>query len=81
MSLVLRRGVIQAGLGILLGTPLAFLVREASRGVAVDFQTSLGSPMLMVGIGALLAVVCVAASYFPARQALAVHPADALRDQ
>ncbi len=81
MSLVLRNGLIQAGLGILLGTPLAFLVREASRGVAVDFQTSLGSPMLMVGIGALLAVVCVAASYFPARQALAVHPADALRDQ
>ena len=81
MSLVLRHGVIQAGLGILLGTPLAFLVREASRGVAVDFQVSLGSPVLMVGIGALLAVVCLTASYLPARRALAVHPATALRDQ
>jgi ABC-type lipoprotein release transport system permease subunit len=81
MSLVLRHGVMQAGLGLLIGTPLAFLVREASRGVAVDFQVSLGSPMLMVGTGALLAVVCLAASYLPARRALNVHPANALRDQ
>jgi putative ABC transport system permease protein len=44
MNLVLRNGVMQAGLGILIGTPLAFFIRKASEGVAVDFQVSMGAP-------------------------------------
>lgn len=81
MNLILRNGVTQAGLGILIGVPLALLIRRASEGVAADFQASLGGPGLMIGVGALLSVVCVAASYLPARRALLVDPANALRDQ
>jgi len=81
MNLVLRNGAMQAGLGILIGTPLAFFIRKAAEGVAVDFQVSMGGPGLMIGVGALLTVVCLAASYLPARRALGVDPAHALRDQ
>lgn len=79
MKLVLRNGVAQAGLGILIGTPLAVFIRRASEGIAVDFQVSMGGPGLMIGVGALLTVVCLAATYLPARRALGVDPANALR--
>ncbi len=81
MNLVLRNGVMQAGLGILIGTPLAFFIRQASEGVAVEFQVSMGGPGLMIGVGALLTVVCLAASYLPARRALGVDPANVLREE
>lgn len=81
IRLVLRNGVIQAFVGILIGTPLAFVIRAASSGMAADFKSTLeGGPQAIALVAAVLALVCLLATYLPARRAAGVHPTTALRE-
>jgi putative ABC transport system permease protein len=74
---VLRQGVQLAGLGILIGTLLAF---SASRVlVSLLYGVSPGDPLTYLGVGLLLGLVTLAASWLPARRAARVDPLTALR--
>jgi len=79
VKLVLRNGVIQAGAGIVLGLPLALLIRRAALGIGAQFKVELGGPGSIAAIAAVLAAVCLLSSYLPARRAAGVDPFTALR--
>ncbi|HEV8598951.1 MAG TPA: ABC transporter permease [Gemmatimonadales bacterium] len=74
---VLRQGIRLAGLGILLGTALAFF---ASRVLGtLLYGVSASDPLTYLGVGLLLALVALAASWLPARRAGRVDPLTAIR--
>lgn len=78
LTLVLKQGLMTAGLGIVLGL-------IASAAVSRFMQTMLfgvdrHDPAVFVGVTAVLLVVAVAACYIPASRATRVDPMVALRD-
>jgi predicted permease len=78
LTLVLRQGLLTAGVGIVLGL-------FASAGVSRLMQTMLfgvgrHDPAVFAGVTAVLLVVAAAACYIPARRATRVDPMAALRD-
>jgi putative ABC transport system permease protein len=79
MSLILRQGMMQILVGMVLGLGLAVLV---SRGLAlVLFQVSAGDPAVFAIVAAVLGVTALAASAIPARRATRVDPLVALRSE
>ena len=79
MRLVLRQGLVLAGVGVLIGVGLAAagarLIRSLLYGISgLD-------PVAFGGAAALFALLAVVASYIPARRALAVDPMVALRNE
>ena len=79
VRLMLRNGLVQAGVGIVIGLPLALLIRRAAQGISVQFRADLGGPMVIVLVAGVLGAVCLLASYLPARRAAGVDPITALR--
>ena len=79
LRLMLRQGMMLAGIGLLVGIPLAAVVAKLVSGFLVG--TGAADPLVFVGAAALLAVVTLAASYVPARRASKVDPMRALRSQ
>ncbi len=77
-GMVTRQGLLLAAIGIVLGVPGVILVTRAV-GSALSGITQV-EPLTVLGVGAVLAVVTVLASWMPARRAAAVDPAIALRD-
>ena len=78
LALVLKQGLMTAGVGIVLGL-------AASAGVSRFMQTMLFGvdrydPAVFVGVTAVLFLVAVAACYVPARRATRIDPMVALRD-
>ena len=78
LALVLKQGLMTAGVGIVLGL-------AASAGVSRFMQTMLFGvdrydPTVFVGVTAVLFLVAVAACYVPARRATRIDPMVALRD-
>jgi predicted permease len=78
LTLVLKQGVMTAGVGIVLGL-------VASAAVSRFMQTMLfgvgrHDPAVFAGVTAVLFIVAVAACYIPARRATRVDPMVALRD-
>ncbi len=77
LRMIVRRGLILAGAGVLIGLPAALefghLMRGVLYGVAPEDPVSFGL------VAAMLMVVAAAASYLPARRAARVDPAIALR--
>jgi predicted permease len=65
--------VVGVGLGLIAALWTSRLIRSLLYGVS-SFD-----PLTMLGVGALLAIVAVLASLFPARRAMAVSPTEALR--
>lgn len=77
--LVLRRGLGLAGVGVALGVVLA--AAAAPRLRALLFHTSPHDPLVFVSVVASLLGAAVVACIVPARRALTVDPAVALRDE
>ena len=79
MGLMLRQGIVLAGIGVAIGLPLAF---AASRLLSGFLLGSGGSdPVVFLGAAATLTLVTVMASWIPARRASRVDPMVALRSQ
>jgi predicted permease len=77
--LVLREGMLLAGIGLVLG--LAGAVAATRLLTSILFEVKPGDPMTYVGVALLLASVTLAASYIPARRAAKVDPLVALRQE
>jgi predicted permease len=77
LSLVMRQGLGQVALGLLIGSGVAVL---ASRGLAlVLFEVSPYDPIVFGGIALMLATTGALATLIPARRASKADPANALR--
>jgi predicted permease len=79
LGLMLRQGMTLAGIGLLVGVPLAAVVAKLVSGFLVG--TGAADPLVFVGAAGLLALVTLVASYIPARRASRVDPMLALRSQ
>jgi putative ABC transport system permease protein len=75
--LILRRGLVQLAIGLVLGLGGAFLMSKAVQPLL--FQVTPTDPGTFVGISLLLTVVSVAACLIPARRATRLDPLTALR--
>ncbi|MDD5544092.1 MAG: ABC transporter permease [Acidobacteriia bacterium] len=76
-SMVLGQGLRIAGIGILIGVPVALALTRLLRGFL--FGVSTADPAVFVLVTALLAAIVLLASYVPARRATKVDPMVALR--
>jgi len=77
VRLVLGQALILAGLGLLLGLPIAVAGARVLNGLL--FQVKPHDPLVYVAVATLLGVVAVAASYIPATRASSIDPLTALR--
>jgi putative ABC transport system permease protein len=76
-SLVVRQGILLAGVGVLLGVGLAFIAARLLQNMVFGISTH--DPLTFCGVAAILGVVTVGASYIPARRATRIDPLEALR--
>ena len=77
LALVMRKGALLAGAGVLLGVPAAFAAARAT-GSLLN-RISPNDMVVFLCVPALLFVVALAASYLPARPAARVNPMVARR--
>lgn len=76
-GLVVRQGLVLAGIGIVAGIPLALLATRLLR--SFMFGITPHDPMTFAVVSMILGAVTVAASYIPARRATRIDPLEALR--
>ena len=74
---MLSEGVALVGMGMLIGVPGVYLAGGLLRAVLVGVSPS--DPATLLAVAAGLALVALAACYLPARRALRIEPAEALR--
>ena len=79
VSFFLRQGVKLAGMGVAAGLLAALALTRLMRGLL--FGVSAADPMTFVGVAILLLAVALFACYIPARRAMRVDPAVALRHE
>jgi predicted permease len=79
LTMVLREAASLLGIGLAIGTVLAVLGAMVARGLLFGLRPS--DPKTVLMAITMLAVVAMAASYFPARWAASVNPIAALRDE
>jgi len=77
--LVLKRAASLAVIGVAIGLAGAFFTRKFL--TTVLFQISATDPAIYVSVPLLLALIVLIASYVPARRAMRVDPAVALRSE
>jgi putative ABC transport system permease protein len=75
--LILKRGLIQMGLGLAIGLTGAYFLSKVMRTLLVQITPS--DPVTFASITAILTVVAIAACLLPARRATRVDPLIALR--
>lgn len=79
IGLIIRRGAIVAGLGLLAGLGLALGVTRYLRSFLFEIEPT--DPLTFAAIAVLLSIVALAACWFPARRATKVDPLVALRSE
>jgi predicted permease len=79
MRLTLRRGMRPAGLGVVLGVPVALALSGVLR--AMLYGISPTDILVFAGVPCVLLAVAFCASFLPARRAAAIAPAVALRNE
>jgi predicted permease len=77
LRMVLRRGVVLAGIGVAIGLVGAFAVSKLLRSVLYGVEPS--DPVTFIAVALTMLAVAALASYAPARRAASVDPATALR--
>jgi putative ABC transport system permease protein len=77
LRLVMRQGLIQLAIGLVLGLALALGVSNLLQ--MILFEVNPRDPMVFAAIGAVLTATAVAACLIPATRATRVHPMQALR--
>ncbi|HEV8317005.1 MAG TPA: FtsX-like permease family protein, partial [Vicinamibacterales bacterium] len=75
--LILRRGLLQLGIGLAIGLVCAYFASGVLSQLLVQMTPT--DPITFVGITMLLLVVTIAACLLPARRAMRVDPVVALR--
>ena len=75
--LVVKQGIVLAGIGVSVGALLSLAVARVLQSMMYD--TKPNDPLTYIVVVGLLAVVAVAASYVPARRATRIDPSEALR--
>jgi predicted permease len=81
VSQLLKEGAVTAALGIVAGLALAVALVQVLRQSGMLYRVGLLDPMVMTTAPLVVAVVTLAASYLPARRALRIDPAAALRPE
>ncbi|MGH8702320.1 MAG: FtsX-like permease family protein, partial [Burkholderiales bacterium] len=76
---IVGRGLRLTTIALVVGVPAAVGIARLARGVL--FGVEPGDPATLAGAAALLAVVSIAACYFPARRASRVDPVVALAQE
>ena len=79
VSMILRTALLQTGIGVAIGVPVAFFGVTLVKSQLYEMTTVSGGA-LAVAVGTLLAAACVA-GLIPARRAASVDPARALRTE
>jgi ABC-type antimicrobial peptide transport system permease subunit len=79
IGLILRQGSIPVVIGVVVGLAGAFAVGRAMRELLFNVEPA--DPVTFIGMPVLLVGVALVACVVPARRALAVDPASALRAQ
>jgi putative ABC transport system permease protein len=79
MRMVLRQGMLLAGIGVLLGIGGAMAATRALSSMLYGVRPA--DPLTLAAVSLLLAVVALAACYLPARRATRVDPMLALRSE
>ena len=77
MRAVLREGMMLAGIGVLIGLALAYLLTRAL--ASLLFGVKANDPLAYVGVVGVLTAVAAVAALIPARRATRIDPAIALR--
>ena len=77
MRMIIREGAIQAGAGLAVGLGAGVLLMNVFRSTL--YQVSPADPITVASVGLILFATALAACYVPARRAMRVDPAVALR--
>ncbi len=77
LKLVVKQGMLLAGIGLIIGIVGAFFLSRLMK--TLLFNVSATDPMIFAAIAATLAAVALLACFFPARRATKVDPMVALR--
>ena len=79
LRLIVGQGLKLAAAGIVIGAGAAFAVTPVIK--TILYNVAPGDPVSFIGMATFLVLVAMAASYVPARRALAVDPIIALRNE
>ena len=79
LRMVIRQGMLLAGIGIIVGIGGALALTRFLRSMLFEIKPT--DPTTFVGVAILLAFVALLASYIPARRAMRVDPMVALRHE
>jgi putative ABC transport system permease protein len=77
LRLVLRQSLVRVGIGLAVGLAGAFVTRRVLEGLLFGVESF--DAMVFLAVPALLLMVALAASWFPAHRAASADPADVLR--
>jgi predicted permease len=79
MRMVLRQGLLQVGMGTVIGLALALALAQLLAVIMFDVQPR--DPLIYGGVIAVLGTTAIVACLVPARRATRVHPTEALRHE